>query len=446
MTPLPETPAPAASDRLPLGIRSGYAVGSLVTGAFGTVPGLLLLPYLTDSLAVPASAAGLLVLLPKIWDVAFNPIAGRWSDRTHTRIGARRPFLITGGSALAVFFALLFVGPDTGSVAGDAAYVTAMFLLCATAFALFQVPYNAMPAEITQGEHERTRLTTMRIAVLAVAILVSGAGAPALRDAVGGSEGYRVMGIAVGALILFGTVGVFFGTRKAPVARVLPSVSSWREVFAAVRACRPFRILTAAYVIQAAGIATLLAGVDYLARVVLGDTNLQPLLFAGFVGPCLLVMPLWQWVAARYGKRVGFVQASLVFIVAMVGVFAAKWVPVPVVLASAALAGVGYAGMQVFPLAMLPDVISAEERRTGQVRAGLFAGVWTAVETLGLALGPGLYGLVLALGGYVSSSEGEQVTQPESAEFAVVAGAGLLPALFTLAALPLLRRRRWEAR
>ncbi|GAB3905342.1 hypothetical protein GCM10029964_100450 [Kibdelosporangium lantanae] len=62
-------------------LRAGYSVGSLVAGAFGTVPGLLLLPYLTDTLGVGAAAAGLLVLLPKAWDVLFNPVAGRISDR-----------------------------------------------------------------------------------------------------------------------------------------------------------------------------------------------------------------------------------------------------------------------------------------------------------------------------------------------------------------------------
>jgi GPH family glycoside/pentoside/hexuronide:cation symporter len=66
-------------------VRIGYATGSLVTGAFGTVPGLLL-PYLTDALGVAAGLAGLLVLLPKAWDVLVDPIAGRLSDRTRTRL------------------------------------------------------------------------------------------------------------------------------------------------------------------------------------------------------------------------------------------------------------------------------------------------------------------------------------------------------------------------
>ncbi|HWM05308.1 MAG TPA: MFS transporter [Actinophytocola sp.] len=438
---------PSAADRLPVRTRFGYALGSLSTGAFGTVPGLLLLPYLTDTLAVSASVAGLLVLLPKAWDVVFNPVAGRISDRTTTRLGARRPFLLGGGIALAICFAGLFAGPNTGTAAIDALYVAGMFLLCATAFAFFQVPYNALPAELTTDPAERTRLTTWRIAVLAVAILVSGAGAPALRDAIGGTGGYRVMGVAVGVLILVGAIGVFLGTARAPRGRVLPSVSSWREVFAAIRGCRPFQVLLTAFVIQAVGIGTLLAAVDYLARVAIGDKGVQPLLFAGFVAPALLVMPLWLRVATRFGKRVGYVIATFVFTAGVLGLLGARVLPVGAVVASAAVVGVGYAGMQVFPLAMLPDVISVEEERTGQVRAGLFAGVWTAGETLGLALGPALYGLILAIGGYVSSAgteNGAGVVQPAGAVTAVIIGAGLVPALFALAALPLLRRRALE--
>src|SRR3954465_14223232 len=123
MTTAGPSPEVRPAGVLPRRVLAGYSLGSLVTGAFGTVPGLLLLPYLTDTLAVPAFAAGLLVLLPKAWDVLFNPVAGRISDRTTSRFGARRPFLILGGSALAVCFAALFAGPDTGSVALDAAYV-----------------------------------------------------------------------------------------------------------------------------------------------------------------------------------------------------------------------------------------------------------------------------------------------------------------------------------
>ena len=93
---------------LPGRVRRGYGLGSVATGAFGTVPGLLLLPYLTDRLGIAAGLAGLIVLLPTAWDVLRNPIAGRVSDRSTHPDGRRRPFLVRAGLTLAVLFALLF--------------------------------------------------------------------------------------------------------------------------------------------------------------------------------------------------------------------------------------------------------------------------------------------------------------------------------------------------
>jgi Na+/melibiose symporter-like transporter len=405
-------------------VRAGYAMGSFVTGAFGTVPGLLLLPYLTDSLAVPAAVAGLLVLLPKAWDVVFNPVAGRISDRA----GVRRPFLLGGGLAVAVLFAALFAG-------SSAFYVAVVFLLCATAYAFFQVPYVAMLAEITEDYDERTRLMAWRMAVLALAILVSGAGAPAVRDA----GGYPVMGAAVGVLIAVGAVVTFFGTSGVAASRRVAVAAGPRELWAVVRGSRPFRLLLTVFVVQAVGLGTMLAGVDYFARLVLGDSKYQTLLFVGFVGPALLVMPLWQRVGRRYGKRIGLVSASSVFAAAVVVLGASPVLPVGVVIGVMAFVGVGYAGMQVFPMAMLPDVITASERASGVAQAGLFSGVWTAGETFGLALGPGVYGVVLAVGGYAASADGA-VVQSSGAVLAALIGFTAVPAVLALVALPLLKR------
>jgi Na+/melibiose symporter-like transporter len=430
--------SPLEALRLPTAVRVGYALGSLASGAFGTVPGLLLLPYLTDSLAIPAGLAGLLVLLPKAWDVALNPIVGRLSDRTVSKRGPRRPFVLAGGLCLAVAFSAMFAHPGLGQVGGTA-WVVAWFAVCATAFAFFQVPYVAMPAEMTQDPGERTRLMTLRIAVLAVAILACGAGAPEIRDAIGGPGGYRVMGLAVSALIVAGVVAAYVGTAGAPTGEVRPSAATWADVLRAVREAAAFRKLWLAFVIQAVGVGTMLAGVEYMAKVVLRRPGLSSVLFGAFVGPALLVMPLWQLAANRYGKLKCYQAASVIFGVGTASLLFAGTSLVPV-LGLVVLVGAGYAGLQVFPLSLLPDVTAHEEARTQSRRAGLFAGVWTAGETLGLALGPGIYGSVLAVGGYVSGSAA--TAQPESAALAVRVGFSVLPAVFALAPLWLLRDKQ----
>ncbi|MEO7125966.1 MAG: MFS transporter [Nakamurella sp.] len=452
------------TSRLPPSVRAGYAAGSLSTGAFSTVPGLLLLPYLTDTVGIGAGLAGLLVLLPKAWDVVFNPIAGRISDATRGSRGPRRPYLLWGGLSLAVLFAAMFAHPGFGT-AGVVIWVVVMFVLAATAYAFFQVPYVALPAEMTDDPAERTKLMTRRIAVLAVAILAAGAGAPALRDAAGGVAGYRLVGIAVGALILLGALWSYFGTRRAPIGEVRPSATSWGETFAAVRAAPRFARLLIVFVVQAVGIGTMLAGVDYVARVVLGSSGASSILFAAFVGPALLVMPLWQMLATRFSKVACYAAASVTFAAGALGLLVTTLLssgqscigpavasangavlgtcqlhgpPIGIVAGWIVLIGMGYAGQQVFPLSLLADLSAEAEDTSGGKRAGLFAGVWTAGETFGLALGPGIYGLVLASGSYLSATAAD--LQPMSAVVAIVLGFTAIPVVCVLAPLPLLRR------
>jgi glycoside/pentoside/hexuronide:cation symporter, GPH family len=428
-----------ATAPLPTGVRVGYGSGSVATGAFGTVPGLMLLPYLTDTLGVAAALAGVVVFLPKAWDVVLNPVAGRISDRSADPRGPRRPFLLKAGLALAACFALLFAGPPLGTQLLDTVWVLLLFLACATAYAFFQVPFVAMPAEITDSYEERTRLMTWRVALLALTILLTGAGAPAIRDAVGGRDGYRVMGVAVALVIVVGVVGVYLGTRNAPTGVAQAAGGSLRDQLRVVAAARDFRLLLTTFVVQALAVGAMLAGVDYVARVVLEREGAATVLFVCFVGPALLLTPLWERVGARVGKKAGYVAASVVLAAGALLLVAAQGVPPVVVYVATGLVGVGYAGAQVFPMAMLPDAAAVDARRTGENRAGVYTGVWTAGETLGLALGPGVFALVLAAGGYVSSTEGTAV-QPESAVTAVTLGFSLLPAALVLLSLLWLTR------
>src|SRR5690606_23342677 len=89
----------------------GYAIGSLGTGGFGTLPGLVLVFYLTDTLGVAALAAGIVVTAAKVWDVLIDPVIGALSDRSLAVRGSRRPLMVLGSLALPVFFVLTFTVP-----------------------------------------------------------------------------------------------------------------------------------------------------------------------------------------------------------------------------------------------------------------------------------------------------------------------------------------------
>jgi len=430
---------PATSPALPAAVRRGYGLGSVATGSFGTVPGLLLLPYLTDRLGVPAAAAGVIVFAPKAWDVVLNPVAGRISDRSTHPDGRRRPFLIRAGLLLAAAFALLFLGPTAPQWLA-AGWVAVAYLACATAYSFFQVPYVAMPAEITDDYDERTRLMTWRVAILALAILVSGGASPAIRDAFGPDWGYRVVGFFVASLIALGAFGAWRGTRSAPVRMGATTSATFGDQLRIIRSDKPFRLLLTTFVLQALATGAMLAGVDYVSRWIIGTPLSATLLFVCFVAPALVVTPLWQRLGTSRGKKPGYLVASLLLGGGALALVLLRSMPEGLVYACVAVVGVGYAGAQMFPLAMLADVASrTEEART---RVGLYTGVWTAGETLGLALGPATYAAVLALGGYVSST-GSTVPQSESALVAIGLGFSLVPAV--LVALSFLSLRAFPS-
>jgi GPH family glycoside/pentoside/hexuronide:cation symporter len=442
----PASVADMALVRLRRGEVFGYAMGSVGTGAFATVPGLLLAYYLTDALGVLAGVAALVVAVPKLWDVLVLPVVGSLSDAAMLRVGSRRPFLLVGGVTLPVCFVGMFSVPAGASPTVAAIWVLVAFMAAATAFAVFQVPYIAMPAEITDDVDERTTVMSWRVAVLSIAILLAGAGAPLVRDAVGGRAGYLAMGVAVATLIGVGMLACWWALRSTRVWQPATQTTALVESVRVAVRHRPFVVLLSAFVLQALATSAMLGAAQYVATYRLGDPSAITVLFLALVAPAILVMPLWARVSRERGKRAGFTLASLTFLAGTLGVLAAGLGNVLAgVTLAVAVCGVGYAGMQMYPLSMLPDTIAADTARSGQRRSGVFTGLWTAGETAGFALGPAIVLAVLSLGGFVSSQADQQVTQPDTAVSAILLAFTLVPAALVLISMPLVRAYRLPA-
>lgn len=433
------SPNPQATDqRLSRGITVSYAFGSVGTAGFSTVPGLLLAYYLTNSLGVAAAVGALVLLIPKLWDVVFLPIVGNWSDRYVGTHQTRRPFLLAGGVILPVFFLLMFAVPEALGPGISALWVFVAFTLAASAFALFQVPYIATPAEITDSPSARTTLMAWRVVFLTFGILVFGAGAPAIRDAFQGSSGgYLMMGLIIGLGIGAGMLICWWGLRKARILRPTESEPSLRAQFAIARGNRTFTRLLGAFFLQALATSTMLGGAQYFATYVLERETISDILFVCLVAPGIVFVPVWAKISHRWGKKRGYLTASLTFLVGACALLMSNWLPLAAVLALVAVCGVGYAGMQMFPLSMLPDTIAVDAAERGKAQAGAYTGFWTAGETTGFAIGPALVLGMLAITGFVSSKAGEIVTQPDSALLGVLLAFTVLPAILLIASLPL---------
>ncbi|MFD0633536.1 MFS transporter [Catenulispora yoronensis] len=321
-------------------------------------------------------------------------------------------------------------------------------MLATSAFALFQVPYVALPAEMSDRPEVRTRIMVWRIVCLTLGILVAGGLAPAVVSLGGdGRAGYGIMGVTVGAVLAVALLVPALGSRRVP-ARPGSEPLGLAAAFRTARGNRAFFALLAAFVLQAAAVAIMLAAAPYVATYRLGSRGLTSVLFVCLVAPSAFAVPVWGRAAARWGRLRCLGVATGVFALAAAALWPAAGTGaahVAVTLALCGVLGICYAALQVLPLSLLPDTVHADAERTGRLQSGAFTGLWTAGETAGLAAGPGLFSIALALAGFVSSTHDHPVAQTAGARAGVLIGFSVVPAVLMLASLPALRaygRRR----
>lgn len=156
----------------------GWATGELGLACYVGIATIYLLFYATQVLRISPIVAGLALLVPRVWNIAVDPLVGALSDRTQTRFGRRRPYLLGGALVWGVAFALLFSLPRMSSEFTTALCFGAVFLLNNTCLSLYQVPYATMLAEISRDSRVRTRLAGYRQVVARGAILLALAGGP----------------------------------------------------------------------------------------------------------------------------------------------------------------------------------------------------------------------------------------------------------------------------
>jgi glycoside/pentoside/hexuronide:cation symporter, GPH family len=425
--------------RVPLRALLPFAGGSVGMGIWVTVPGIFLLYFLTDVLAVPPATAGLALLLPNIADIVLHPWVGRLTDADLAGTGHRRRLMFVGCTVVLAFVALFTVPSGLDGVSA-AVWVAVALVAGNLLYSFYQVSYLATPADLGIGYHERTRLMGYRNVVITVGVLLAGVVAPLLTGDDPGVGDYTRMALLLGTVMLVamlaGIAGVARLNRAAPGA---PTAPGHRGGLLVALRDRQFRTLTASYLTVAITMNMVLAAMPYFARYELGRAKLTIVLVAAFMAPAVLATPLWVLVARRIGKQRGLLTAQAAFAAGSLVLALGASAGLPVVIGAVGVLGVAFAALQLMPLSMVPDVIAASGP-SGTARAGSYTGLWTAAEATGGALGPYMFSAVLTLGGFAASSAGEQITQSPGALAAVRYGFTLLPAALMTVAIMLQRQ------
>lgn len=437
-----------ADQRLPRRTVAGYALGSLGSGVYSTVPTVLLLYFCTEILGIHPATAAMIVFLPKAWALLWDPIVGAWSDRTRSRHGRRAPFMAAGAVGITLSFPLLFNVPALGP-AVTALYVMAIYFAMATMFSVFAVPYAAVPAEIGTAV-ERERLLLWRMVCSMAGVLIGAGIAPHLVElAGGGRHGYSVMSLTVAAACGLAMCAAYLSVRRLGDARtVLHETTPLLGRVRRVMANREYAQLWIAYLLATSGVAMFLSMVPYFVTHLLRrpESDAGTALIALLSGT-ICALPLW----GRALKRWDGWRALLGAVSLYLGISATFWL-LPEGLGLTAtlpvffLLGVPFAGLQLLPFALLAHLTHADSAE-GARNEGLYTGMWTAGEKMALALGPAAVGLGLAWAGYVSGTVEQEDAVLQKMHMMLMVGPAvfLLPAMLIVALRVLADRARSAA-
>ncbi|WP_321325470.1 MFS transporter [uncultured Parasphingorhabdus sp.] len=433
------TETSSVPQKLDLKISIGWAIGSLGTSTLLYLVSSLYLKFIVDNLLITASLAATIIAVTRLFDAAIDPLMGSLSDRTQSRWGRRRPYLLLGGVLCSISLILLFSDPLSLAAINPPVYVSITLCLYAIAYTIFNVPYIAMSYELTDNKKQRTWLMSYRLYAIGVAGIIAQGLAPWIVTVGGGGmQGFALVGWVMSVIVLGSCLTAFFMTSNA---RVIPLKATatrprLRDMGKAFQN-KPFRRLIFAKCSYLLGTGVQIAALAFFITVALAtELSILGIVSGSLLTSLIVSQPIWVWICNRIGKRDTFFIAVPLSVLASLSWFLAgpgeSYVGF---ILRGVLLGLGGGGMQLVIQAMLPDVMEYESERTNVPQEGVLAGVFTTVERGVSALAVAIAGLTMGLGGYVA---GQQV-QSDSAIMSLYVCVAIFPCLGTIGAALILR-------
>jgi len=427
-------PESQVSERLPMGRKVAYAVGEIgyALGP-GTVIAFWYTFFLTDVARLNLGLVSLFWLIVTLWDAVNDPLFGFISDRTRTRWGRRRPFLLFGALPMGILFALLWLVPPFSSQGMLFAYYTIVYILFEAAFTAVSCPYVALTPEIALDHDERTSLVTLRMAFNIGASLLAPVVFSLLvfprfpeRD----PRAFMVIGIICGAVSVPPFLSAFFATRERPDFQqeiAFPLIQSVRFVLRN----GVFRYTVAIRVLSWMPVVFAQAVFAYFLIYWTGMTQDETSLTQGVIlAAAFVFLPLILWLARRFEKKTAYIIAAASWAVVMLSIILVprnvKWAAYLI----AALAGLGVSGAHVIPRALDTDVLEVDEAVSGIRQEGAYAGVTVFVDKLARSIVLALLPAALNWSGYIQPTDQNPVpVQPLSVLTAMRVMISLFPAV-----------------
>jgi oligogalacturonide transporter len=416
------------TEKLSWWAKIGYGLGDIYGGGSGVIISFYYLIFLTDVIRISPALAGTVILISKIYDSITDPFEGLIADRTRTKLGRRRPYLLIGIPLIFLSFFALYYPYQMESETARFVSVVLSYLFFSTVVSIVMLNYNALHSEITLDYNERSSLSSIRIffSTLSsiVAALVPLEIVKAFPDV---HMGYIVMALVFGAFFALPFIATVAAVKERPEFQRPPEAFDWRRAFIEPFKNRTFVYTLAMYLFAFVAIDTVSVIVAYFVKYYLlrsGEVS--------FVNGALLIaqvisLPFYVAYSKRTSKVRGYIIGLGIWVIAMLFSFllspdaASFWVYV-----FASIVGLGTGGVVVMIYAIFPDIPDVDELHSGERREAIYSALVTFIRKFSSALAIFAVSLTIGWAGYVppiqETVDGatKLIEQPQSETFLLV--------------------------
>ncbi len=399
----------------------GYGIGDLGFALIIHMHSMWALYFFTDVFGISAAVTGMIFAGTRIWDAVNDPLLGYMSDRTQTRWGKYRPYLIFGAVPLAICQVLFFTVPDLGPH-GKIIWAVLVIACHGMAYTATNLPYGSLAAVYTQDQNERTSLAAARIYLGTPGVILLAFSKDVIVNLCGGDER---TGFVITALVFGGIAAVLFWITAAVVKeRVKPDREDYslKEMITLIFQNKPLLIICAAIFILGIGNSVRSGMAIYYFKYNLGAPEVFKIFMAVFVFSVVIGSILTEFLNKRMTKKNIYFVGLFLMVIGDTCTYFCPYSAINLILMFSSLAGVGTGIYFVLIWSIIADTVEYGEWKTGKRAEGITYASFTFIGKISAALAVSFSGFLLSLAGYIPN-----VTQTATTDWVIRAGFTLGP-------------------
>ena len=391
------------SEKLSFWQKLGYGLGDIYGGGSGTLISFFYLVFLTDIVQLNPGLAGVVILISKFYDAITDPFEGVISDRTRTRIGRRRPYLLAGIILVFISFFAMFYPVAYESQTARFVFVVLTYLFFSTVVSIVMLNYNALQAELSLDYDERTSLSSFRIFFSTVSsILCAVLPLEIVKLFPDVRIGWMMMAAVFGILFAVPFIATFLATRERPEFQKPLEPFDWKTGFVTPFTVKTFVYVVIMYLFAFVAFDAVSSIVVYFIKTYLGRGSETSFVIGALTIAQVVSLPFFAALSRRTSKPMSYVAAAGLFIATMatslaIGPGQSSFV----VYVFAAVAGLGSGGVVIMVYAMFPDIPDVDELVSGERREGIYSALTTFSRKLSSAFAVFIVSQLLSVAGYI---------------------------------------------